>query len=54
MTHPLRAADSLQLASALVFAGIQVPELPFVTLDKNLASSAGKEGFSLVSIATIF
>jgi predicted nucleic acid-binding protein len=50
MTHPLRAADTLQLASALFFSGIQVPELPFVTLDKNLASSAGKEGFSLISI----
>jgi predicted nucleic acid-binding protein len=50
MTHPLRAADALQLASALFFSGIQVPELPFVTLDKNLASSAGKEGFSLISI----
>jgi len=52
MTHPLRAADALQLASALFFSGIQVPELPFVTLDKNLASSAGKEGFSLISIET--
>ena len=51
MTHPLRAADSLQLASALVFSGNQVSELPFVTLDKNLASSAGKEGFSLISFA---
>ena len=50
MTHPLRAADALQLASALFFSGIQAPELPFVTLDKNLASSAGKEGFSLISI----
>ena len=50
MTHPLRAADALQLASALFFSGIQVPELPFVTLDKNLASAAGKEGFSLISI----
>jgi predicted nucleic acid-binding protein len=50
MTHPLRAADALQLASALFFSGIQVPELPFVTLDKNLSSSAGKEGFSLISI----
>ena len=52
MTHPLRAADSLQLASALAFSGMQVPELPFVTLDKNLAASAGKEGFSLISIPT--
>jgi predicted nucleic acid-binding protein len=50
MTHPLRAADALQLASALFFSGIQVPELPFVTLDKNLASAAGKEGFSLIWI----
>jgi len=50
MTHPLRAGDALQLASALFFSGIQVPELPFVTLDKNLASSVGKEGFSLISI----
>ena len=53
MTHPLRAADALQLASALFFSGIQVPELPFVTLDKNLASAAGKEGISLISIESI-
>jgi hypothetical protein len=43
--HPLRAADSLQLAAALVVAKDQPKELPFVTLDRRLAEAAGKEGF---------
>jgi len=47
MTHPLRAADALQLASALFFGGTQIPELSFVTLDKNLSAAAGREGLPL-------
>jgi len=47
MTHPLRAADALQLASALFFGGTQIHELPFVTLDKNLSFAAAKEGLPL-------
>jgi uncharacterized protein len=44
-THPLRAADALQLGAALLFAGNQVRKLPIVTMDKNLAECAGREGF---------
>ena len=50
MTHSLRAADALQLASALFFGGSQIDQLPFITLDKNLSAAAAKEGLALVSI----
>jgi len=46
--HPLRAADAIQLASAidLVTAARTNPSsLPFVTLDGDLASAARAEGF---------
>ena len=46
--HPLRAADSLQLASALVAAEDQPKSLPFVTLDERLALAAQREGFSVL------
>lgn len=46
--HPLRAADSLQLAAALVLANFEPGTLPFVTLDERLASAADREGFPLV------
>ena len=45
MTHPLRAADSLQLASALVLAGEHPEDLPFITLDRQLCEIAQREGF---------
>jgi predicted nucleic acid-binding protein len=45
--HPLRAADSLQLAAALVAADFQPSTLPFVTLDGRLAAAAEREGFML-------
>ncbi len=43
-THELRAADSLQLAAAIVLAGSEVAALGFVTLDDALARAARKEG----------
>jgi uncharacterized protein len=46
--HPLRAADSLQLAAALVASRERPQDLPFVTLDERLAEAAGREGFPLV------
>lgn len=47
-THPLRAADALQLAAALVWAG-GVPEgQRFATLDRKLAITADLEGFGLL------
>lgn len=46
--HPLRAADSLQLAAAIVVADGAPRALPFVTLDDRLALAADKEGFPVL------
>jgi predicted nucleic acid-binding protein len=49
-THPLRAADSLQLAAALLTAE-EIPQgFPFVTLDRRLAGAAAKEGFHVLGV----
>jgi hypothetical protein len=48
MVHPLRAADSLQLAAALVWAEDRPHGLEFVSLDQNLCEAALKEGFTVV------
>jgi predicted nucleic acid-binding protein len=49
-THPLRAADALQLGAALV-AGEDVPAaLEFVTLDRNLVAAAEREGFRVIGL----
>jgi len=45
--HALRAADSVQLASAL-FAATRFGQLPFVTLDFDLAAAARSEGFTVL------
>lgn len=45
MTHPLRAADALQLAAAMVLAGDQPGQVAIVTFDQNLATCAQREGF---------
>ena len=47
-THPLRAADALQLAAALVACDERPDVLPFVTLDERLAEAARREGFTVV------
>ena len=47
-THPLRAADALQLAAAVVAAEHRPEALPFVTLDQRLADAAGVEGFQVI------
>jgi predicted nucleic acid-binding protein len=44
-THPLRAADSLQLAAAIVAAEGDPASLPFVCLDERLREAADREGF---------
>lgn len=44
-THPLRAADSLQLAAAIVAAEDDPSSLPFVCLDERLCEAAVREGF---------
>ena len=46
--HPLRAADSLQLAAALVAAGGEPASLGFVCLDERLAAAARREGFNIL------
>lgn len=43
--HPLRAADALQLAAALVWASDQPADMVMVTLDERLAAAAREEGF---------
>jgi predicted nucleic acid-binding protein len=51
-THSLRAADALQLASAVVLSTIDAAELEFVTLDAALALAARKEGLRVIPGAT--
>ncbi len=46
--HPLRAADALQLAAAVVTSGTRPSTLEFVTLDQRLAVAANVEGFPVV------
>jgi hypothetical protein len=47
--HPLRAADSLQLASALVAAGSHTSDWSFVCLDARLSEAAEREGFKVLN-----
>ncbi len=46
--HPLRTADALQLAAAIVVAEGHPSSLPLVTLDERLAQAAEREGFAIV------
>lgn len=46
--HPLRAADSLQLAAAMVAAEHQPATLAFVCLDERLNEAAVREGFDVI------
>ena len=50
-THPLRAADALQLAAALVAAEDRPGSLTFVTLDRQQAAAAEREGFAVLGPA---
>ena len=45
--HALRAADSLQLAAALVAAERDPASLPLVSLDQRLGEAATREGFTV-------
>lgn len=47
-THPLRAADALQLAAALSVMHAGSPGLAFVTGDDRLANAAEIEGLTLL------
>ncbi len=51
LLHPLRAADSLQLAAAIVWAGKAPRGHHFVCLDQRLGEAARKEGFTLMPSA---
>ena len=48
--HPLRAADSLQLAAALIASDHDPATLEFVCLDVRLSAAARREGFTISSI----
>ena len=47
--HPLRAADSLQLAAALAVAEEDPPSVGFVCFDARLNRAASREGFALLA-----
>ena len=44
-THPLRAADALQLGAALVASNFEAHSAHFLTEDARLKQAAEKEGF---------
>jgi predicted nucleic acid-binding protein len=46
-SHPLRAADALQLAAALIWCEEQPHGEGFVTIDARLAEAAANEGFTV-------
>jgi predicted nucleic acid-binding protein len=49
-THPIRAADALQIGAALVAAEGDPDTLEVVTLDRRLAEAAEREGFPVLSV----
>jgi len=46
--HPLRAADGLQLAAALIWARERPQRMEFVSLDARLRAAAAREGFTVL------
>ncbi len=50
--HPLRAADSAQLAAALLVSESDPATLTFVCLDERLAMAAEREGLRVLSPST--
>ena len=47
-THPLRGADALQLAAALVAAGHDPSSLELVCMDERFKTAARREGFTVL------
>ncbi len=47
-THPVRAADALQIGAALVAAEDKPAAIEFVTFDRHLAETAEREGFRVL------
>ena len=52
--HPLRAADALHLAAALVAVEERTESVEFVTFDDRLAEAAEKEGFQVLTTGSSF
>lgn len=50
LLHPLRAADALQLAAALVWARGHAHGHHFVCLDQRLAEASRREGFLILPV----
>ncbi len=48
--HPLRAADSLQLAAALAVAEGDPSGVGFVCFDTRLTDAAAREGFAILTL----
>jgi hypothetical protein len=48
-SHPLRAADALQLASAILAAEGRPATLEFVCFDVRLSAAAQREGFRVLA-----
>ncbi len=46
--HPLRAADALQLAAALIWCDESPQGNAFICLDERLAEAARREGFTVL------
>lgn len=51
--HPLRAADSLQLAAAIVASEGSPSSVEFVCLDDRLVSAAQREGFEVIDRSSL-
>lgn len=50
--HPLKAADAMQLAAALVSTKEISQGHYFFTLDRSLCEAANKEGFSVIEVGS--
>jgi uncharacterized protein len=50
-THPLRAADALQLAAAVLWAGNRPDGKILHTFDARLGDAASREGFTVLPVA---
>jgi len=49
-THPLRAADALQLAAALIASDHDPTSLEMVCMDERLRLAARREGFTVIGV----
>lgn len=54
LRHPLRAADALQLAAALIWVGHKPEDCSFICLDRRLREAAQAEGFTVLPMQSVF